>query len=225
MHRTIASLFYLVLLGLGSYPMLAADAPELPLVFQEDFSKGAERWEPSDPAAWKVIDTPKGKAYSQFQQSKYKPPHRSPLNFSLVKDVLVGDFVLDARCQSTVKDYGHRDMCLFFGYQDPAHFYYVHLGKKADDHANQIFIVNNEPRKKISTKSTEGTNWDDNWHHVRIVRKVADGTIEVYFDDLKTPVMTATDKSFTWGRVGVGTFDDTGNWMDIKLRGVKVEKK
>jgi hypothetical protein len=220
MSRLLAG--WLLCIGL----VVRADEPkELPVVFQEDFSKGADRWEPSDPAAWKVIDTPKGKAYSQFGKSKYNPPQRSPFNFALVKDVNVGDFILDAKCQSTIKDYNHRDMCLFFGYQDASHFYYVHLGKKMDDHANQIFIVNNEARKKISTKTTDGTNWDDAWHQVRIVRKVADGTIEIYYDDMKTPVMTATDKTFTWGRVGVGSFDDTGNWTDIKLRGVKVEKK
>jgi hypothetical protein len=216
-------------LGVGLLALLAAGVVaqevQLPLLFEEDFEKGAARWEPSDPAAWKVIDGGAGKLFSQFRPSQYKPPHRSPLNFALVKDVVVGDFVLDARLQSTVKDYGHRDMCLFFGYQDPAHFYYVHLGKKADDHANQIFIVNNEPRKKISTRTTPGTNWDDDWHRVRIVRKVADGTIAVYFDDLKSPIMAASDRTFTWGRVGIGSFDDTGNWDDIQLYGEKIDKK
>src|SRR5207248_9501072 len=126
--------------------------------------------------------------------------------------------------QNTVKDYPTRDMVVIFGYQDPAHFYYVHLGKKTDDHANQIFIVNGAPRVKISTKTTPGTNWTDGWHDVKVVRRVGDGTIEVYFDDMKRPVMTATDKTFTWGQVGVGTFDDTGNWDDIRLRGRRVEK-
>ena len=51
----------------------------------------------------------------------------------------------------------------------------AHLGKKTDDHANQIFIVNAAPRQKISTTTTPGTNWDDAWHHVKIVRRVADG--------------------------------------------------
>lgn len=206
-----------------------ADEPkELPLLFEEDFEKGADRWEPTDKDAWKVLDQKGNKVFNQFQQSKYKPPHRSPLNIALIKDVTVGDFVFEAKLQSTVKDYGHRDLCLIFGYQDPAHFYYAHLGKKTDDHANQIFIVNNEPRKKISTKTTDGTPWSDDWHRVKVVRKAADGTIEVYFDDMKTPAMTATDKTFAWGRVGVGSFDDTGNWDDIKVRGVKVtppEKK
>ncbi|MCI0463554.1 MAG: hypothetical protein L0Z62_41995 [Gemmataceae bacterium] len=167
----------------------------------------------------------RGKVYNQFQLSKYKPPHRSPFNVSLVKDVVVGDFVLEALVQSTGKDNPHRDVCLFFGYQDAAHFYYVHLGKKTDDHANQIFIVNEADRKKISTKTTPGTPWDDQWHRVKVVRTVADGKIEVYFGDMKTPVMTATDRTFTWGRVGLGSFDDSGNWDEVRLRGVRAAKK
>ena len=47
----------------------------------------------------------------------------------------------------------------------------------------------------------------------------ADGKIEIYFDDMKAPIMTATDKTFTWGQVGIGSFDDSGNWKDISLRG------
>src|SRR5690349_11347723 len=79
------------------------------LLLEEDFSKGAARWKPTDAKAWKVIDTKEGKVYSQFAQSKYKPKHRSPLNYALLKDVIVGDFVLEARVQSTAKDYAHRD--------------------------------------------------------------------------------------------------------------------
>lgn len=220
MRRTFAGLLFLVI----AWP-LTADEPKLPLLVEDNFDKGVDRWEPTDPAAWKVIDTKAGKAYRLFQQSKFKPPHRSPANISLVKDVSVGDFVLEAKVQSTGKDGAHRDMCLFFGYQDPAHFYYVHIAKRADDHANQIFIVNGEPRKKISSKTSPGTPWDDDWHTVKIVRRMADGTIEIYFDDMKTPIMTATDKTFAWGRVGLGSFDDTGNWSQFKLHGVKAEKK
>ncbi|REJ91281.1 MAG: hypothetical protein DWQ34_15100, partial [Planctomycetota bacterium] len=88
---------------------------------------------------------------------------------------------------------------------------------------NQIFIVNEAPRTKISTKTTDGTPWDDEWHHVRITRNVETGDIAVYFDDMDEPAMTATDKMFTWGEVGVGSFDDTGNFDNIVLHGNTVE--
>src|SRR5215472_3531627 len=101
----------------------------LPLIFEDDFERGADHWQPTDPSGWKVIDTKQGKVFSQFKKSSsYKPPHRSPYHIALIKDITVSDFVLEAKCQSTVKDYPHRDMCLFFGYQDPGHFYYAHLG-------------------------------------------------------------------------------------------------
>lgn len=220
------------LLGLGLLTLMVhaqeggKSGKELPLILKEDFEKGADRWQPSDPKAWKIEKTDKGNVYNQFKKnSNYKPPHRAPFNMSLLKDVRVGTFRLDARVKSTVKDYGHRDVCMFFGYQDPGHLYYVHFGKKTDDHANQIFIVNGADRKKISTKTTPGTNWDDEWHHVRIVRDVNSGKIEVFFDDMKAPVMTALDKTFTWGQVGVGSFDDTSMWDDVELRGIEVKEK
>lgn len=102
--------------------------------------------------------------------------------------------------------------------------YYVHLGKKTDEHANQIFIVNNAARTKISTKTTAGTDWDDKWHHVRVVRRPASGEIAIYFDNMKEPVMTANDKTFAFGQIGVGTFDDTADWDDIVVRGIKTTK-
>ena len=193
------------------------------LVYADKFEKGAKNWEPTDKNAWRLRKTKKGVVYNQFQASKYKPPHRSPYNISLLKNIQVSDFVLTVDVRSTIKDYGHRDMCLFFGYQDKAHFYYVHLGKKTDDHANQIFIVDGKPRTKISIKTTPGTNWDDKWHKVKIVRKVKDGTIMVYFDDMKKPVMVAKNKRFQWGRVGLGSFDDKGEWDNFELRGTRVK--
>src|SRR5262245_38805760 len=197
-----------------------------PVVFEENFEKGADRWEPQDKSQWQIKKTDQGQVYSQFKkETTYKPPHRSPTNVALLKDLVVGDMELTAKVRSTHPDYGHRDAVIFFGYQDPSHFYYVHLGKQADDHANQIFIVNNAPRTKISITSTSGTNWTDDWHNVKVVRKPSDGTIEIYFDDMTKPVMTAKDKTFGPGRIGIGTFDDTADYDDIVVRGVKVEKK
>lgn len=200
----------------------ALHAEDWPVVFRDDFSGGVERWQLLDPQQWRVATHPqRGQVLSQFQKTgAYKPPHRSPFNIALAKEGKVGDFTLDALVLSTHPDYGHRDAVLVFGYQDPAHFYYVHLGKKTDDHANQIFIVHDAPRVKISTETTPGTNWDDRWHHVRIVRRVNTGEISVFYDDLNQPIMRAVDQRLRWGRIGVGTFDDTADFDDIELRGI-----
>src|SRR3712207_3109393 len=95
-------------------PLLAraAEPAKLPLLFQDDFEKGTDHWEPTDPKAWNVVEGNKGQIYSQFRQSQYRPPHRSPHNIALRKDVIVGDFVLEAKVQSTARDYPHRDVCL-----------------------------------------------------------------------------------------------------------------
>jgi hypothetical protein len=205
--------------------LLPAAEPDLPLVYEDGFEKGAEHWQPMDPTGWKVKETNGGHVYSQFEKSsRYRPPHRSPFNIAVLKDLRVGDFVLQAKVLSTHPDYGHRDASLVFGYQDPAHFYYVHLGKKTDNQSNQIMIVNGAPRVKITKQTTPGTNWDEQWHEVKIVRRVAAGTIEIYFDDTTKPVMVAEDKTFAWGLVGIGSFDDTSDWDDIRLNGVRVEK-
>lgn len=202
-----------------------AKTDEWPVLYQDDFeTPEAKNWEPSDPKAWKLVKGEKSQVYNQFAQSEVETPVRSPFNRNVLKDVVVSDFQLDVDFQTTARDYPHRSLCLFFGYQDPAHMYYVHFGQQTDDHANQVFVVNNAPRTKISTKTTPGTPWDDQWHHARIVRRVADGTINVYFDDLETPIMTAVDKTFSWGQVGIGSFDDTGNFDNVVLRGLRVER-
>jgi hypothetical protein len=197
----------------------------LPLIFQEDFQTSqTDRWEPVSPEGWRIEDQNGNKVYSQFKNIPVKTPVRSPFNRNCLKEVVVGSFVLDLKFQSTARDYPHRSLCLFFGYQDPAHMYYVHFGQKTDAHANQIFLVDNKDRAKISTKTTDGTPWDNEWHKARIVRDVDSGSIEIFFDDLKTPVMTAVDKSFSWGQIGIGSFDDSGNFDDIRLYGKVVEK-
>ncbi len=218
----IPSLLVLAL-SLLTLPLMAED---LPVVYEDDFESGAANWEPTDTKKWVVEEMNGSKVYHLLGKSDYQPPHRSPHSISLLKDVVVGDFVFTAKVKTLQTSRGHRDMCVFFGYQDPAHFYYVHLGEVPDPHSSQIFIVNEAPRTKITETEDVAVPWkDDTWHTVKIVRKVEDGLIEIYFDDLENPQKVAHDKTFTWGQIGLGSFDDMGAWDDVVIRGVKIEKK
>lgn len=211
----------------------ARGAETYPVIYVDDFENGFDRWQTTDldPATrsvWKIAkvvgsDGQSTNALRVTGPSDYQPPHRSPLSIALLKETRVGDFELNVKLQSTNVNAGpHRDLCIFWGYQDPTHFYYVHLGAKSDPNACQIFIVDSGPRRPITVKQAKGTPWTAGWHDVRVVRRAAEGAIEVYFDNMKKPHMTAKNVAFQMGQVGLGTFDDHGNWDDFSLRGVVV---
>jgi hypothetical protein len=227
-RRTVAALAAVS----AALTVIAAKAPAdppkenmgLPLLYRQDFSTGEKAsadFEFTDGSAWKM-DKDGGRDVLSLhrKQSKYNPAVRSPLHIAWIKGLKVGEFVMDVKLRSTIADYGHRDLCLFFGNTDPTHFYYVHLGKKADAAANSIFLVDGKPRVSIAATRTDGTNWTDGYHAVRVVRKET-GAIEVFFDGKS--VMTAQDRTFPSGRLGIGSFDDTGNFAEIVVWGKKAE--
>ena len=203
----------------------APSAEPLPLVFEDDFSGGTARWEPTDPAAWTLgQDGDRAVWGLNKRQSDYQPKVRSPHNVALVKDLELSDTVITFQVKSTRDTGHHRDCCVFFNWRDPEHFYYVHLGAKPDPASGQIMIVDGAPRRPL-TKNTTPVPWDDQWHTVKLVRDVASGRIAVYFDDLAKPLMETTDTTFTAGRVGIGSFDDMNDFTDVRIHGRRAEAK
>lgn len=181
--------------------------------------KQDEMWEFKDAAGWKFVETEGERVLSQFQKgSDYKPPHRSPLHIALLRDKKFESFEMDVWVKSTHAEYGHRDVCLFFGYEAPDRFYYVHLASEMDDRANQIFVVNRADRAKISTRTTAGTKWEPRWHQIRVIRNAGTGEISVYFDDMNEPIMQAVDRNLGSGQIGFGSFDDTADFQRIEIR-------
>ena len=195
------------------------EAPRWTVVFAEDFSTGADRWEPTDASAWTLgRDGDRAVWGLNRRISEYQPKVRSPHNVALARGVHLADVDFTFQVKSTRDTGDHRDCCVFFGWQDPEHFYYVHLGARPDPASGQIMIVDGAPRRPL-TNNTRPVPWDDQWHTVRLVRDVDRGTIEVYFDDLETPLMSAVDHTFDRGRVGIGSFDDMNDFTAIEIRG------
>lgn len=206
----------LVMSFLFSPASLSAQPPEPGKSSEWQVALWTQFAQPADRAAWKPVDDgwsfvddgPRGFMRLGKKASNYQPKFRSPTHLSLLEGLEPASFELDVRLRSTEPDYGHRDACLFFGWQSPERYYYAHLAKEMDERANQIFVVNQADRSRISTTTTAGTPWDDQWHWVRLRRDADQGAIEVFFDDMTKPVMTATDRTFGAGRIGVGSFDD-----------------
>jgi hypothetical protein len=165
----------------------------------------------SDPEAWEV-----GETLELVSASDYAPPFRSPLSIALVEGHTFGDFTLEAQLMQTGREYGHRDLCLFFGFVDTANFYYVHLATTPDEHAHNVFIVDDAARLALAPVPDKGIDWGDSeWHRVRLERTLASGLIRVYFDDQL--VHSLSDTTHGVGHIGFGSFDDTGQMRAIRI--------
>jgi hypothetical protein len=217
MYRTLRTSMFLAFAALlTTFSLVAAGEPTV--VFEENFESGSDRWEKLDPATWSVADREGNKTLEiTARNSDYKPPVRSPGHVALIKNLQLGNFDITFKVRSTKDTGNHRDCCVFFGYQDDLHFYYVHLGAKPDPHSGQIMIVKEAPRLAM-TDNERLTPWDDQWHSVRVARNINTGSIKVYFDDMTTPHMEVVDKNFGAGRIGIGSFDDLNEFDDVVVR-------
>ena len=193
-----------------------------------DPSAFAAAWEFSDPRAFGMevgFDAegrPTAPVLRLIGNARYRPQVRSPFNIALVAGQAFGDVTIDVEMQQSGREYGHRDLCVFFGHRGHDRFYYVHLATKADPHAHNVFLVDGAPRRAIATRTTEGVDWgaSDSWHRIRVTRRGA--TIHVYFDDMETPIMVAEDATHGVGQVGFGSFDDEGRFRNVRITGEPV---
>jgi len=201
-----------------------ADIPrDYQLLYQQDFEylHIPTGFTMTDESAWKIAEEGDNKVLELFGKSDYQPKVRSPFNIAYINTHRFGSFILEVELAQTGREYGHRDMCLFYSMKDPSNFYYTHIASVADPHAHNIFLVNDEPRVAIAQTTTEGADWGEtgSWHKVRIERNLEAGTIKVFFDNMDTPIMEAEDTHFDYGYIGFGSFDDTGKIDNIKIWG------
>jgi glucose/arabinose dehydrogenase len=177
-------------------------------------------WTFENPAIWTHKD---GVLELVTPDSAYEGIRR-PFSVAIAKGTsALADFHFVANVKSTISpDVIGRDVIIVFGYRSPEEFYYAHL---SNDNTvmphNGIFIVDHADRRRIDDQGLENPPEerlnDSEWHQVRIDRIATTGKITVYLDDLRSPLMTATDTTFKNGSVGFGSFDDTGAIRDVSV--------
>jgi hypothetical protein len=82
--------------------------------------------------------------------------------------------------------------------------------------------VNGKDRVKINHEPpghSKALVDDLRFHDFKVTCNAETGKIRVYLDGITSPILTATDKTLGHGKVGLGSFDDTGSFDDIKLWG------
>jgi hypothetical protein len=201
--------------GAGLVLAITAEAVLRSIEFHTDFESGdLSAWQFPYPEDW-VILAEGPNHYLHMKRNREPGVPRRPLQFARLRKANVGSFALQAR----VRREG-RSMLIVFNYVDTLHFYYTHLSVDrgtAQPVHNGIFIVNGEPRKRIAGTEADPALPDRNWHTVRVRRDVQSGSIEVFVDDRKEPLFSVVDHTFNCGQIGFGSFDETGDFDDIRL--------
>ncbi len=219
LRRSAGLLAALVALaGAGSVVSARTGVPDgYLLVYSQDFrdASALDEFTFSDRRAWKH-GSEGGRGYLDLVGgSKYTPSHRSPLNIALIDDLLLADFVLEAEAWQTGREYGHRDLSLFVGFEGPDRYIYAHLATEPDDRAHNLFLVDHADRTPMAAVPDKGVDWGRGWKRIRVERR--DGTLRVYFDGERQPTVAADRDPLGWGRVGFGSFDDTGRFSQIRI--------
>lgn len=172
-------------------------------------------WDMPFPEDWQILS--EGSLhYLHMQRSRPPGVPRRPLQFARLKNVNMGNFALDVKVRRA-----GGSMIVVFNYVDTLHFYYVHLSENPGTQIavhNGIFIVNGAPRKRIAGLDAAPALPDLSWHDVRIVRNVRSGSIKIFLDKQTKPRFSVIDRTFKCGQIGLGSFDETGDFAQLRLR-------
>ena len=183
--------------------------------FRDNFSSGKlDSWQFPFAEDW-VVKEEGPLHYLHMLRSRDPLVPRRPQQFARVKGRTVGSFTLETRVRREGSS-----MMIAFNYVDTLHFYYTHLsvdpGTKVDVH-NGIFLVDGAPRRRIAGLEAAPALPDKNWHKVRVERDVNSGWIKVFVDDEPQPRFSVIDNTFKCGQIGLGSFDETGDYTDVRL--------
>ena len=167
-------------------------------------------------ADWKV-DREGGAEVLRLAQNRGPlPGPRRPIQFALTD---IGES-WRTTIELDMKPLG-QSLLVVFAYHDPAHFDYAHLstdaGEKQPLH-NGIFHVYGGERVRISSpKGLSSFATSDRWYHVKLTHDAATSTVEVEVDGRAIPALRAVDHNLGPGKVGIGSFDETGEFKNVRI--------
>jgi hypothetical protein len=161
-----------------------------------------------------------------------RPGPRRPFEYAILS---AGPVFSSVQIDATVRidtpvEIKDRDVIIVFDYRSDTEYHYVHLSSDNTIYPhNGIFVVDNADRRRIDDQWNEARSQgappaitDEGWHRVRVAHCADSGKIAVYLDDSHTPLMTAHDTTFRSGRVGFGSFDNTGRLRDLTVTGTAI---
>lgn len=171
-------------------------------------------WTVQDPADWKIEGN-----VLQLIRSAEPPPGvpRRPQKFALAD---LGPF-RRVTVTADVRRNG-RSVIIIYAWQDANHFNYAHISSdtaEAQNVHNGMFHVFKGERVRMSPLDGPASLPTKDWTPVKLVFDGVTGRCYVEVNGKRNPSLDAVDLSLRWGRVGFGSFDETGDFRNIKIEG------
>ena len=144
------------------------------------------------------------------------PGPRRPIQFALADTPAWSNVTVEADVQPL-----DRSLMIVFSYRDAAHFNYAHLSIDTglqQPMQNGVFHVYGGERVRISApEGPPAFAASRRWYHIRLQHNGETGAVSVTVDGKAIPALHAVDVSLLSGKVGVGSFDETADFRNVRI--------
>jgi hypothetical protein len=142
---------------------------------------------------------------------------RRPTKFALLNSKPYRSVTVEAEMKRNA-----RSLIIVYAWQDANHYNYAHISSDAaakQNVHNGMFHVFGGERARISALDGPPSFETQDWTPVKLVFDGTSGRCYVEVNGKRNPSMEAVDLSLQWGRVGLGSFDETGDFRNVRITG------
>lgn len=188
---------------------------------QETIEAFGIKWRVPIAADWKV-EKVDGEQVLRLTVPRPSEKPRRPTQFALADLPAYTSVTVEAEMKKEPQALRNRrnSLIIVYTWQDADHFNYAHLSDDNGAHSphhNGIFHVFGGDRARISSTAGPDTLTEERWYKVRLQH---DGKhVQVWVDGKTSPSFEAADYSLQSGRIGLGSFFDTGEFRRVKITG------
>ena len=186
------------------------------LIAEDKLSIFGGQWTVPSAQDWKVAEEAGRPMLQLLVGREPVPGPRRPSQFALLEMAPVTHAIVEADVRPT-----KRSLMIVYAYQDASHFNYVHFSTdtaaKAAVH-NGVFHVYGGERVRISGREGAAAFAGINrWFHIKMEWDGSTGQVQGFVDGTPVPSLHAADLSLASGRIGIGSFDEIGDFKNFKL--------
>jgi len=174
-------------------------------------------WQVMAAEDWKVEGSGASEVLHLVTAKPQQRDPRRPTQFALAETEPIGKFTLEVEVKRITPK---GSLIIVYAWERDGYFNYLHLSDdtaaKVEVH-NGIFHCYGGDRVRISPKAGPATLPTDGWHKVKMTYDASKGLLESWVDGVTSPSIKGIDLSLGAGRIGLGSFFNTGSFRNFRL--------